>query len=110
MAKWEIVKRTANPFKWAWWKFFPGTTLEAKWPNGWVVLHEMPDGSKTSVESSDPNDHYRPELEKLVGKQGWDWDWRVSHHDHMFNPEDRIIIKIRKGKSKWATLLSMKWS
>ena len=110
VAKWEIVKRTGNPIKWLWWKLMPGTFITVKWPSGWAVLHEFSDGSKVSTESSDPNDHYRPWLEKNVGKQGIDWDWRHKLHDHMFQPDDYLIIKIRKGKDKWATQAALKWA
>lgn len=110
MAKWEIVKRGSSPINWLWWKLMPGTVFTAKWPNGWAVISEMPDGSKTSVESSDPNDHYRPFLEQYVGKQGWDWDWRHRVHDHMFQPDDYLVIKIRKGKDRVASIAAMKWA
>ena len=51
-----------------WWKFMPGTTITVKWPRTeWIVLHD--DGSTLTC---DPNHHYRPWLEKNVGKQGID--------------------------------------
>jgi hypothetical protein len=110
MARWEIHKRFG--IKQAlWWRFMPGTIIEVKWPNGWVVLDEQPDGSCVSADSSDPNDHYRPWLEKNVGKQGWDWDWRVGHvtlyDDHQ---SDTLLIKIRHKYRNTAIIAKLKWS
>jgi len=71
----------------------PGVTFKVKWPVG--------------VHSADPNEHYRPELESLVGRQGWDWDWMLTDNDLS---ENRLTIKIRRGKERWAGWLSLKWS
>ena len=107
MAKFEIVKRSINPIKTLWWHYWPGTKITVKWPSGWVVLHEMPDGGKTSTQSSDPNDHYRPWLEKNVGKQGWDWDWRIEDNNVTDNT---LTIKFRKPKAKWALMAAFLWA
>jgi len=85
----------------------PGVTFTVKWPVGWVILDEMPDGSTTSVQSADPNDHYRPWLEKNVGKQGLDWNWRLWDDNAA---ENRLTIKIRNKHAKWATMTLLKWS
>ena len=76
-----------------WWKYMPGPTIKVKWPS--------------NAESADPNDVYRPTLERLVGKQGWDWNWRVWYNDVNDNT---ISIKFRTGKEKYATLLALQWS
>ena len=107
MAKWEIHKRAGNLVEAAWWHWMPGVTISVKWPNGWVVLHEAPDGSKVSTESADPNDHYRPWLEKNVGKQGWDWQWGLRDNNAA---ENRLTIKVRKKHAKWATLAALLWN
>lgn len=103
-----------NKFNWAreffrkaWWALVPGTEIKLRWPHGWVVLYEMPDGSKVSVESNDPNDHYRPWMKKHVGHQCWDWDWSLEGNDVSDNT---LTIKFRKGKEQWATLAALKWS
>lgn len=92
------------------WKFVPGEVIAVKWPSGWVVLHEDADGGKVSTESADPNDHYRPWLEKNVGRQGIDWQWRVA--ESFWEIEDLTIlhIKFRKGKAKYATIAALMWT
>ena len=91
--------------EWIWWKIIPGQFVTVKWPTGWVVLHEDPDGSKVSTDSADPNDHYRPWLEKAVGLQGIDWQWRLSP-----TSSGNLDIKFRKGKTKYATIAALMWS
>lgn len=94
MAKQEIHRRMGNPIAAAWWKFMPGTTITVKWPAGICI-----DGT----DSSDPNDHYRAELEAAVGKQGRDWDWRVSDDSY------KLTIKVRNTHAAWATMALLKW-
>ena len=107
MAKWEIHQRAGNLVEAAWWRWMPGITITVKWPVGWVVLDEMPDGSKTSTQSADPNDHYRPWMEKNVGRQGWDWQWGLRDNNAA---ENRLTIKVRAKHAKWATMAALKWS
>lgn len=106
MAKWEIHTRAGNLYDAAWWHWMPGVTISVKWPVGWAVLHEMSDGSRTSVQSADPNDHYRPFLEKNVGKQGWDWQWGLRDNNAA---ENRLTIKVRTKHAKWATMAALQW-
>jgi len=110
MAKWEIKKRFGIPEA-LWWRFAGGPEISVKWPSGWVVLDEMPDGSKTSVQSADPNDHYRPWLEANVGKQGRDWQWRhhiVANDNEVL--DDRVIIKFRKRHQDSALVAKILWT
>jgi hypothetical protein len=90
-----------------WWRFVPGVIINVRWPSGWVVLHEDSDGSKVSAESADPNDHYRPWLEKHVGRQGWDWNWGMADRDATDN---RLTIKIRRKYASYATIIALRWS
>ncbi len=90
-----------------WWRFVPGVVVNVKWPKGWVVLHEAPDGSCVSTESAGPNDHYRPWMEQHVGRQGWDWNWGMADRDATDN---RLTIKIRQSKTKYATMIALMWS
>ena len=96
-----------------WWKYVPGTVIEVKWPVGWVILNKNPDGSIVSALSADPNDHYRPDLRENVGRQGWDWDWKigrvVADNDTGTVGHDTLLIKIRKGKDEYATIAKLKW-
>lgn len=97
-----------------WWEFMPGVEIKVLWPNGEVTVdedHPLWDWtigpSKYIVESADPNDHYRPELERKVGRQGWDWDWCFKDNDIA---ENRLTIKFRKSKARWATYFALKWN
>lgn len=76
----------------------PGTTIKVKWPVGEVRIKQEQSGIWDYVRSADPNDHYRPWLEKYVGKQGWDWNWKLDPHGF-----DSLIIKFRRGKEKYAS-------
>lgn len=113
MARSEVKKRTLNIFSNLWWKYIPGTIVEVRWPVGWVVLHDDGNGGQVSTESADPNDHYRPWLEKNVGKQGWDWDWRIGGiaADNGFGTtgHDTLLIKFRRNKEDHATVAKLKW-
>jgi hypothetical protein len=90
-----------------WWRFVPGVIINVAWPRGWVVLLENADGSRVATESADPNDHYRPWLEKHVGRQKWDWDWGMADRDATDN---RLTIKIRRKHEECAIIAKMMWS
>ena len=97
-----------------WWIFVPGVIVNVAWPVGEVTIDEsMPKWdwtigpSRYVIDSADPNDHYRPWLEKNVGRQGWDWDWGVLGNDAA---ENRLTIKVRKKYAKCAIIIAMRWS
>ena len=106
MAMFEINKHADSLKEWLFWKYGSGPTITVKWPVGWVVLHVFPDGSQTSAESADPNDHYRPWMEKNVGRQNRDWIWGMRGNNAA---ENRLTIKFRKSKAKWATMAAILW-
>ena len=91
-----------------WWRFMPGVVINVQWPNG-PIVKEFIDQYKTDEQwlSADPNDHYRPWMEKYVGKQGWDWNWGVCIKDVS---ENRLTIKIRRKHAKYATIAALWWS
>jgi len=96
-----------------WWRFMPGVVINVAWPKGQVkVGPSHRDGYSgygpefEYVDSADPNDHYRPELEEHVGRQGWDWNWGVGGTDVS---ENRLTIKIIKSKAKYASYFAIKW-
>ena len=118
MSKWEMKVRTGF-IEYLWWRFMPGTTIRVKWPKDqWITLHDYGDGSKDQTLTNDPNYHYRPFLEKNVGKQGIDWNWRVRVGNGMWTlgyedqdqESDKVIIKFRKGKDKWASVAGILWN
>ena len=97
-----------------WWRFMPGVVITVKWPTGKIkVGPSHRDGWSgigeyfEYVDSADPNDHYRPELTKLVGKQGIHWNWGMADRDATDN---RLTIKIIKSKAKYASYFAIKWS
>jgi hypothetical protein len=92
----------------------PGVVINVAWPkgqvqvgpshrHGWAGVGEYFE----YVDSADPNDHYRPELTKLVGKQGIHWNWGMTDRDATDN---RLTIKIIKSKAKYASYFAIKWS
>lgn len=109
------VKVMLGLFNRLWWKFFPGVVINVRWPAGNIVVdHHDPRwvdwGGAVWVDlgfSSDPNEHYRPIMEKLIGKQGWDWDWCLKDSDI---ENGRVTIKIRQKYAKYAIMLQLKWN
>lgn len=90
-----------------WWKFIPGVKVKVKWPTG-SVIKEFLDQYKTDDQlfSADPNEHYRPWLEREVGWQGVSWDWTMEDDDMSNN---LITIKFRKGKEEYAAVAALMW-
>ncbi len=96
-----------------WWRWVPGVIINVRWPVGPLVVdHNDPrwvdlgGAVWVSLDTSDPNDHYRMDLERLVGRQGWHWNWGMCGNDVL---ENRLTIKIVKSKAKYATMLALKW-
>lgn len=114
MAKWEIHKRLSIP-DWIWWKVIPGIEINVRWPVGKIIIVDDTDprwdwtlGSTLQEGfSADPNDHYRPWLEKHVGKQGWDWNWGLYGNNAA---ENKLRIKFRKKHAPMATLAMLLWA
>jgi hypothetical protein len=98
------MKETQGFIEYLWWKLVPGTTTVVPWPQEkWLTIHDDIYG-KVDVQTNDPNHHYRPYLEKNVGKQGIDWNWKISSFSG-----DLLAIKFRKGKEKWASIITIMW-
>ena len=97
-----------------WWALVPGTVVKVRWPVGRVVVTPSSKNwdwtlgaTRQEIESADPNDHYRPWLEANVGRQTWDWDWNMLDNDSSTN---RLSIKVRRAKSKYATEMALRWT
>ena len=99
MAKREMAKRTANPIKNAVWRLRLKHEIKVKWPTGWTPTDHL----GVSRNSSDPNEWYRDWLEHQVGRQGWDWEWRVE------TIEDQDYVKLKFRKEEHAVLFALKW-
>ena len=108
--QWEIYSKPRWITKWyhkVWWSVVPGVEIKVKWPVGWTEPIPSAGGGFIQTESSDPNDHYRPWMERNVGRQTWDWDWELRDNDINNNT---LTIKFRRSKSQWATMAALKWS
>jgi hypothetical protein len=88
-----------------WWRYMPGVTVVVKWPRGWTEPIPAPGGGFIQMDTADPNDHYRPYMEKHIGRQGWDWDWRI---DDIAN--DTLAIKLRRRHQNYVSVLALKWA
>lgn len=103
----RVLPCTLSIREYLWWRFMPGVTVNVRWPAGWVELDQVLGGGGVGRESADPNEHYRPFLEKYVGRQGWDWNWGLADRDATDN---RLTIKIRRKHEKYATIIAMRWT
>ena len=103
MAMFEINKHADSLSEWLFWKYGKGPTVTVKWPVGPIEEADPVDGTI----SADPNDHYRPYLEKNVGRQNRDWVWGLRDNNAA---ENRLTIKFRKSKAKWATAAFLLWA
>jgi hypothetical protein len=97
-----------------WWRFMPGVVINVAWPRGQIKVgpahREGWSGIGPEfeyVDSADPNDHYRPWLEKHVGNQGWDWNWGMGGMDAT---ENRLTIKIKQRHQEHAIIAKLMWS
>ena len=98
-----------------WWRFVPGEVINVRWPTGNIVVdHNDPRwrdwGGAVWVDlgfSADPNDHYRHEIEKHCGRQGWNWNWGMANDDVAAN---RLTIKFRRKHAQWASYFALKWA
>lgn len=95
-----------------WWYFVPGTTIKVRWPRGTIVVDQGDPrwydvgASRVETGSADPNDFYREELERLVGRQGWHWDWGLVGDDVS---NDCLTIRICRNRAQWASYFGLKW-
>lgn len=103
-----------NLYQKLWWRFVPGVVINVRWPKGKITVdHNDPRWADLGgavwieFESADPNDWYRPDLERWVGRQGWDWNWGMANTDAT---ENRLTIKIRQKYAEHATILALRWS
>ena len=105
-------------FSWlekVWWYFVPWIEINVKWPVGYVSVDpEYPNpnwidqGSESKIRhSADPNDHYRPFMEKWIGRQGPDWQWYLANNDAA---ENRLTIRMRRKFAVYASHIAIMWN
>lgn len=114
-----IINKLSDWYSQLYWWIFDYVEITVKWPSGEIVVdHNDPRWADLGgavwigFESADPNDHYRPDLELNVGKQGLDWDWHLKWHGRNIETGEnvgRLTIRFRKSKSNWAAYYTMKW-
>ena len=108
----NIDNEYKNTWYQLWWRYMPGVTVAVRWPRGPVRVGPSHRSGWSGigeyfeyVDSADPNDHYRPYMEQHIGRQGWDWDWRIDNIEN-----DTLKIKIRRKHAKCATIIAMMWA
>jgi len=87
-----------------WWHLMPGKSISLPWPNGWTE----PDHLGNQFLSADPNDHWRPWLEANVGRQGWDWDWRLDGRSPGYH--GNLEIRFRRGRQEAMMAFALRWA
>ena len=95
-------------------RFCTKTTIMVRWPVGAIIVdhdHAKWDSSlgsqRQEIYSADPNDHYRPELERHVGEQGLDWQWRYPVNNMA---DTQIGIEFAPWTRSWASYFALKWT
>ncbi len=113
------MRSSYNIFKlaqyWIFWNLLPTVEFKVRWPVGNIVVNDQDPrwvdlGGAVWVDlgiSADPNDHYRPWLEKHIGKQGWAWDWNMIENDVAAN---QLTLKVRQDKAEYAIIAVMRWA
>lgn len=88
--------------------------VTVRWPVGMIAVNEQDPrwdstlgAQQQQCFSSDPNDHYRPEIERTVGRQGLDWDWGFEGNNCA---ENRLTIRFLKKHESLASYFAMKWN
>ena len=101
------------------WRLVDYVEIDAKWPTGVIAVDpnhpRWYDVGATwvEIESSDPNDHYRPFLEQWIGRQGWDWDWHLRFHGRnteTMEQEGRLTIRMRQKHAVYASHIALMWN
>jgi hypothetical protein len=102
------------------WRLVDYVEVDVKWPSGEIVVdHNDPRWADLGgavwigFESADPNDHYRPFLEQWIGRQGWDWDWRLAWHGRNIETGEqngRLTIRMRKKHAIYASHIALMWN
>lgn len=98
----------------------PGVEIEIPWPVGKIVVEDGQPGwdwslgaTRQEIYSADPNEHYRPWMERNVGRQGWDWNWKIgtiaADNGTGTRGHDTLTIKLRRKHAALASFLAIKW-
>ena len=101
------------------WRLVDYVEIDVNWPTGVLAVnHDHPrwydvGAVWVEIESADPNDHYRPFLEQWIGRQGWDWDWRLAWHGRNIETQESqgyLTIRMRRKHEIYASHIAMMWS
>jgi len=100
---WRLERHENTLWHRLWWEFCKGPT----------VIVNVPNDTSFEDQSILPHDiyfFYKPWLDKNVGKQGLDWDWRSGPTRIFVPPLLRydIVIKVRESKKELASLIALK--
>lgn len=118
MSDFEIKTRFGPTEAFLWhFKFSSGERVILDWPELKKFVVDSHDrlwidcggAEKVEIHSDDPNQHYRPFLEKNVGVQNKDWMWKHIGGPKDYSRDQKLEIRFRKNKAKWATMLRLQW-
>ena len=113
---WNIFKEWRNRI---YWRLVDYVEIDVKWPTGILAVdHDHPrwydvGAVWVEIDSADPNDHYRPFLEQWIGRQGWDWDWRLAWHGRNIETGEqngRLTIRMRQKHAIYASHIALMWN
>ena len=120
---WALLTSWLNPWTWLrrlWWRYWPGETVVVRYPAEQAIgvrpgHPRWYDVGATWVEiyTCDPNDLYRPYLEQHVGRQGWDWDWKLHWAGTSLDTLEQrgsLKIKVRRKHAAQATAIALMWN
>lgn len=114
-----IINKLKNFYQQLYWRIVDYTEITVKWPAGVVAVnHDHPHwydcgATWVEIESSDPNDHYRPFLEEWIGRQGRDWDWYLGFHGVNVVTQEHVgylTIRMRQKHAIYASHMALMWN
>jgi hypothetical protein len=102
------------------WSLVDHVEIDVKWPEQKMVIGKYGDpgwydvgANYVEFETSDPNYHYRPFMEQWIGRQGWDWDWRLAWHGRNIETGEqngRLTIRMRQKHAIYASHMALMWN
>ena len=92
-------------FNLLWWKFVPGKEIVVMCPTDLVQIPHPFYSHTYFIESLAvfSKENSKKILEQTVGIQGLDWDWRIVENN-------KLKIKFRIGKTRYASYFLIKWN
>ena len=109
-----MIQKIRSLIEHVWWRCVPYVEVNVKWPKGPLIVDyndprwvDLGGAAWVSIDSADPDDHYRPFMEQWIGRQRWDWAWYLGNTDARDN---RLTIRIRKKYETYASHIAIMWN